>query len=44
MSVYLTTTKHGLEYINHQFVKQKGVWVLKMVRPNGQELKEGDLR
>lgn len=40
----LTTTVFGREWIEHKFVKIKGVWVLKMIRPNGKELKEVDLK
>jgi len=44
MSPYLTATKYGMEWINHQFIKVRGTMVLKMIRPNGKELKTEDLR
>lgn len=44
MQVALTATKYGLEYVTHKFIKVKGVLVLKMMRPNGEELREEDLR
>ena len=44
MSIYLTTTKYGLEYINHQFIKVGKVTVLKMIRPNGEEITTEDLK
>ncbi len=44
MSLHLTATKYGLEIINHQFIKVKGVMVLKMIRPNGKELQPDELR
>lgn len=44
MTANLTATIFGREWIEHKFVKIKGVMVLKMIRPNGQELKESELK
>lgn len=44
MSIYLTSTRWGLENITHIWVEQNGTKVLKMLRVNGQEITFEDLR